>query len=143
MDGITEISYFDQIFDQYRNKLVLRMLIRSHTSMKQVDEMKFDSKKALMEFHPDGDQFAIYLEESQTIKICKVVKEEIKDFIGKLKALEDNTNEQQYDVVFHGEEGNPYKDIRFIEKITFDVNKRFLIGYGDNKIFLMNMKNPA
>ena len=34
MDGITEISYFDEIFDRYRNKLVLRMLIRSHTSMK-------------------------------------------------------------------------------------------------------------
>ena len=55
--------------------------------------MKFDSKKALIEFHPDGDQFAIYLEESQTIKICKVVKDEIKDFISKLKALEDITNE--------------------------------------------------
>lgn len=72
MDGITEVSYFDEIFDQYRNKLVLRMLIRSHTSMKQVDEMKFSTSKALIEFHPDGDFFAIYLHETQTIKVCSV-----------------------------------------------------------------------
>lgn len=111
--------------------------------MKQVDEMKFDTKKALIEFHPDGDFFAIYVQESQTIKICQVVKEEIKDFISKLKALEDITDESQYDVVFHGEHNNPFKDIGFIEKITFDTNKRFLIGYGNNKIFMMNLKNPA
>ena len=64
IDGITEVSFFDTIFEQYKDKLVLRMLIRSHTSMKMVDEMKFDSQKALIEFHPDGDYFAIYLEET-------------------------------------------------------------------------------
>ena len=46
-------------------------------------------------------------------------------------------------MVYYGELNNPFKDIGFIEKITFDANKRFLIGYGDNKIFVMNLKNPA
>ena len=72
-----------------------------------------------------------------------MVKEEIKDLISKLKAYEDISDESQYDVVYHGETNNPFKDIGFIEKITFDINKRFLIGYGNNKIFMMNLKNPA
>jgi hypothetical protein len=57
--------------------------------MKQVDEMKFDASNALIEFHPDGDYFAIYLEETQTMKVCKVKKDDIKDFVSKLKQLED------------------------------------------------------
>lgn len=68
--------------------------------MKRVDEMKFDSEKALIQFHPDGDYFAIFLVETQTIKISKVIKDNIKDFIGKLKKLENINDDLKYDVVF-------------------------------------------
>jgi hypothetical protein len=139
LDGTVEVSQFSQLFEGYHDGLVLRMLIRSHTSMKKVDEMQFKSSKALIKFHPDGDFFAIFLVETQTIKICKVMKTEIKDFLGKLKKLEND--EGKYDVVYQGTEG-AFNDISFIEKISFDRNKRFLVGYGNNKIFVLNFKNP-
>ena len=57
--------------------------------------------------------------------------------------MDDPTDDSQYDVIFRGEIGEPFKDIGFVEKITFDTNKRFLIGYGNNKIFVLDIKNPA
>ena len=36
--------------------------------------------------------------------------------------------------------GLNYRDISFIENIKFDINKRYLVGYGGNKVFILNLK---
>ena len=32
-------------------------------------------------------------------------------------------------------------DLSFIKTLEFDINNRFLIGYGTNKFFLLNLKS--
>ena len=118
------------------------MLIREHTSMKRVAEIQFDSSDILMKFSPDGELFAFYDRNTQTFKITSVDETKIQNFMLKLQDLESPETSSKYDVVYQGFE-DTYKDIGFIEHITFDQNKRFMIGYGQSRVFLLNFENPS
>ena len=80
--------------------------------------------------------FAFYFEETQTLKITYI--DEIDNFVEMLRSLEDVEHDDQYFVDFNGPRNQ--LDLSFIEKIKFDTGKKFLIGWGGTKIFIMNME---
>jgi WD40 repeat protein len=87
-----------------------------------------------MELHKDGDLFAMYFGSENKIKILSINEGEIAAFIHKFENF--GTNEG--DIEFVGGEDSD-KDISFIRKMKFDVNKRYLVGWGDNKVFILNL----
>jgi hypothetical protein len=64
----------------------------------------------------------------------KVPDGQIKELIGRVKSFPDN--EGDLDFVANVAE----VDLRFVKKIKFDTNNRFLVGFGENKIFVLNLK---
>ena len=98
------------------------MLVREHSTLKQVDEVNLNLKKAIIDFNQDGTLFGFYYHETQTIKIFEI--DTITGFIQQIKDLE--SDKQEYMVEYDGTAQN----LSFIEKIEFDINKRFFIGYG-------------
>ena len=122
LDGSQDRSTFGKINAHLNDGLILRMLVREHSTLKQVDEVNLNLKKAIIDFNQDGTLFGFYYHETQTIKIFEI--ETITGFIQQIKDLE--SDKQEYMVEYDGTAQN----LSFIEKIEFDINKRFFIGYG-------------
>jgi len=63
----------------------------------------------------------------------KVPDGQIKELIGRVKSFPDNEGDLEFvaDVA--------KCDLRFVKKIKFDTNNRFLVGFGGNKIFVLNL----
>jgi hypothetical protein len=102
----------------------------------KIGEVALNAQHALMEFHHDGEMFAFYFQETQTLKITYI--DDIDNFVDMLKSLEDTEHDDQYFVDFNGPKNN--LDLSFIEKIKFDTGKKYLIGWGQTKVFIMNME---
>lgn len=89
-----------------------------------------------MQFNQDGTQFALVHQKQQIIKVLTIDEGRIINFIEKVRNFPKNDG----DVEFIGsKDPKDGRDISFIKKIKFDVNKRYLIGFGDNKVFLLNL----
>jgi hypothetical protein len=50
----------------------------------------------------------------------------------------DNFPNNEGDIEFIGSNESS-NDISLIKKMKFDVNKRYLVGWGDNKVFILNL----
>lgn len=136
LDGKSSSGTFKELFDQYTRGLVLRLLKRDQSSLNKIGEIALNAQHALMEFHHDGEMFAFYFEEKQVLKITYI--DEIDSFIDMLKSLEDPEHDDQYFVDYSGPANR--QDLSFIEKIKFDTGKKFLIGWGQTQVFIMNME---
>lgn len=61
LNGEVIETTFDLAHKDYTERgLVLRLMVRVYTTLKFIDELQFDERKGLMEFHHDGSMFAIY-----------------------------------------------------------------------------------
>jgi hypothetical protein len=78
--------------------------------------------------------FALYSKETQVVRIVNVVKENFHSFITDMKNAE--KNHEEFKVFFD----DPSVDTSFIDTIVFDQNRRFFIGYGETKIFVLNIE---
>ena len=76
----------------------------------------------------------MYFGTEHRIKNISIAEGEHGNFIHKF----DNFGSNDGDIEFVGKK-NPENDISFIRKMKFDVNKRYLVGWGDNKIFILNL----
>jgi hypothetical protein len=114
--------------------LVIRLLVRVHTTLKFIAEKQFEEREGFMELHKDGDLFAMFFGTEKKIKVLSIAEGELGSFIHKL----DNFGTNEGDIEFEG--GSDFEnDISFIRRMKFDVNKRYLVGWGDNKVFILNL----
>jgi hypothetical protein len=88
-----------------------------------------------MEFHHDGEMFAFYFKDSQVMKITYV--DQIEELVEQLRSLESPEEQDEYHVNYDGRRHG--QDLSFIEHIKFDTGKKFIIGWGGTKIFLLNL----
>lgn len=136
LDGKSSSGTFKELFSQYTRGLVLRLLKRENSSLLKIGEIALNAQEALMEFHHDGEMFAIFFKETQVLKVTYI--DEIDNFVDMLKTLEDVDHDDQYFVDYNGLARN--QNLSFIEKIKFDSGKKFLIGWGGTQVFIMNME---
>lgn len=99
MNGQVEKSTFAKLHEAYDSKgLVLRLLVRIHTTLKFIDEKQFDEKDGFIELHKDGDLFAMYFGTEHKIKIISINEGEQASFIHKF----DNFGKNEGDIEFLG-----------------------------------------
>jgi hypothetical protein len=89
---VTVEQTFETIFEHYKGVLILRLLLRDHSSLNRVDEIIFKDKNILMKFHQDGTLFAYYSKDTNTVKIMRVNQENLNDFIKDIRQAEDDNN---------------------------------------------------
>ena len=135
LDGKSSMGTFTDLFSNYTRGLVLRLLKREQSSLLRMGEIGLNAQEALIEFHHEGGMFGFFYKETQVLKVTTV--DDIDHFVDNLKSLEDTEHDAQYFVDYNGPAHG--LDISFIEKIKFDMGKKFLIGWGGTQIFIMNM----
>jgi hypothetical protein len=89
-----------------------------------------------MEFHHEGEMFAIFFKDSQILKVTFI--DVIDNLVEMLKSLEDIEDDDEYFVDYRAKDYG--QDLSFIENIKFDTGRKFLVGWGGTKIFLLNME---
>ena len=75
--GVTK-STFAKLHEAYdRRGLVLRLLVRVHTTLKFIDEKQFDETEGFMELNREGNLFAMYFGTENKIQILSINEGEL------------------------------------------------------------------
>ena len=136
MNGKSQKGNFRDLFSKYASGLVLRLLKRDQSTLLKVGEVQLGVEEALMEFDHDGEMFAFFFKDTQVLKVTYT--DDIENFVDMLKTLEGDDNAETYFVNYCGLDHG--YDLSFIEKISFDIGKKFVIGWGGTQVFLMNLE---
>ena len=120
---------FDSIYNKYG--AFLKLISIKHNEMHLVNEVQisYTAKQIAFVFSEDFEKLCIsFVEDDKTfIHVISRDDQDIKQMI------EDYKNKVFYYSHQH--------DSNFITKLTFDTNLKFLAGYGDTKVLIMDMRS--
>ena len=125
----------DRVYNGMQQGVILRLLKPVDGTLMNCEQevMLGPSKKAMMAFSEDFGLFAYFLLDpgAMELKIFNIEDNSPFTLMNKIK------NNHSIDVLF--ENRLTQDDLRFIKTIKFDAQNRFLLGFGDVKIFIFNV----